>query len=113
MYRGEEVNQMIKSRIMIPAIATILLVGCGGASDGLLDSTESVCDEFAAHARDGLPASERSGVTDSISEVVDNAADGVHDAFAALERTADDSDSAYQLAADAFAQACFDAGWNG
>lgn len=103
---------MIKTQIMIPATVAILAAGCG-ASDDLLDSTESVCHDFAVHAKAGLPADERPGVVDRIGEVIANADEGLRSAYPALERTADANDSAYLLAADAFAQACFDAGWDG
>ena len=93
-------------------VVLALAAGCGGDGE-VLDSTGSVCDQFAAHARAGLPAGERAAVVDSMGEVIGNAAGGVVEAFDGLRDTAGGSDSAYQLAADTFAQACFDAGWDG
>lgn len=88
----------------------MLATGCGG---GVVDSTQSVCDDFAAHAKAGLPKADRAGVVASIGEVIDNANPKVRDAYPPLQRTAAGTDSAYQIAADGFAQACFDAGWKG
>lgn len=97
--------------VLVAAVAALLVAGC--SSGGKVDSTESVCDDFAAHAKAGLPAADRADVVASIGEVVDNAAQGVRDAFSALQRTATESDGAYRIAAGGFAQACVDAGWDG
>lgn len=96
-------------------VLMLALSGCGGDAEGggSLDSTGNVCDSFAAHSRDGLPAAERADVVDSIGEVIDNADQQVQDAYPPLQNTASASDSAYRTAADGFAQACFDAGWDG
>lgn len=89
-------------------LALLLVTGCS-----MPDATELACDDFAAHARDGLPAAERVKTAQSVGEVVGNADQRVRDAHAGLVRTADGSDSSYRLAADTFAQSCFDAGWDG
>lgn len=81
-----------------------VLSGC--SSGGQVDSTGLVCDEFAAFARDGLPAEQRSGVLESMGEVIGNAEQGVQDAYAGLRDGGPGAD-------DVFAQACFDAGWEG
>lgn len=77
----------------------------------MLDPTESVCDEFAAHAKAGLPSTERGEVVTSISKAIGNADEGLRDAFVPLRDSVDGP--GYVAAADAFAQACFDAGWDG
>lgn len=87
--------------------------GGGGGKGPLLDSTDVVCTQFAEHAKAGLPRADRADVVASMGEVIDNADAGVRDAFAPLQRTVGGSDGAYRLAADGFAQACFDAGWKG
>ncbi|MGH9247931.1 MAG: hypothetical protein ACRD0W_00200 [Acidimicrobiales bacterium] len=95
--------------IIIPAAALLLIAGCAD----MLDSTELVCDEFAHHARDGLPAEQREQVVASIGEVIGNADDHLNAGYEALRRTADSPDSSYLMAADMFAQACLDIGWDG
>lgn len=77
----------------------------------MLDSTETVCDEFAAHAKAGLPADQRGDVVTSMSEVIDNSDPALQEAFIPLADAVDGQD--YGAAADAFAQACFDTGWDG
>lgn len=104
-------------KIKAAALAVfVVLAGCGGGAEGdgpLLNSTESVCDDFAAHAKAGLPAAKRAEVVESIGEVVANADQRIRDAYPPLERTKAGTDGAYKIAADGFAQACFDAGWDG
>lgn len=100
------------------AALTVVTAACSSSTEtadsgDLVGSTELVCDEFAAHAKAGLPRDHRADVVTSISEIIDNADGGVRDAFPGLRRTVDRSSSAYRLAADVFAQSCFDAGWDG
>ena len=89
-------------------VVVVLLAGCAAA-----DASEQVCDEFAAHAKNGLLAAERAEVVRSMGEVVGNAVQPLQDAHDGLLRTVSGPDSGYQLAADTFAQACFDNGWEG
>ena len=99
----------------------LLVCGCAGAvlataaacGGGSMDSTDSVCDEFAAHAKAGLPEADRAKVVASMGKVIDNADQKVRDAYPGLQRAVDKPDSTYQKAADVFAQSCFDAGWKG
>ncbi len=96
------------TRGLLAALALLTVMGCAAA-----DSSELACDDFAGHARDGLPAAERAETVRSVGEVVGNADQSLQDAHAGLVRTVGGSDSGYQLAADTFAQACFDNGWTG
>lgn len=89
-------------------MSLLVLAGCAP-----LDAAEAACDEFAAHARDGMPADDRPEVVRSMGEVIGDAPQPLQDGHAGLVRTVGGSDSAYRLAADTFAQACFDLGWNG
>lgn len=89
-------------------VALVLLAGCSG---GEIDSTEAMCDEFAGHAKAGLPEADRLEVARSLAEVRDNADPQVAKASETLTRTANRGDGAYSVAADSFAQACFDSGW--
>lgn len=100
------------------AVLTVL-TGCGGTADpaadgpGALSMTESVCDEFAGHVKDGQPRAGRPEVVRSMSAVMAKADPRLQDAFPVLQRTATGTDGAWKIAADTFAQACFDVGWDG
>lgn len=98
-------------KIILAAVAVLALAGCGEAP--AMDSTELVCDEFAAHAKAGLPEAERTSVVESMGEIIGNADQRVKDAYPGLQNSADEPGEAYQTAADTFAQACMDAGWEG
>lgn len=101
-------------RYVIAAAALVLMAGCGEVNeDGAIDSTEVMCDEFAVHVKNGLPKGKRAEVARSLAEVRSNAAEPVAEASKMLSRTANGPDGAYQIAADTFAQACFDWGWEG
>ncbi|MFW6091367.1 MAG: hypothetical protein ACODAF_05780 [Actinomycetota bacterium] len=95
-------------RTVAAGVAALPLLACSGA-----DATEAVCDEFAAHAEAGLPADQRAEVVEEIGRHIDGAAEIVSSNFDALQRSVDAPDSQYELAADVFAQSCFDAGWDG
>jgi hypothetical protein len=101
------------------AAVLIGLAGCGGSTDGTatgpgaLSMTESVCDEFAGHVKDGQPRAERPEVVRSMSLVMAKADQRLQDAFPVLQRTVAGTDGAWKIAADTFAQACFDVGWDG
>lgn len=96
--------------LILTVAAAVSLAGCSG---GPVDSTGSVCDEFAAFVKDGRPADQRADIVRSIGEVIDNADKKVRDAYPPLTRTVQASGGAQSLADDTFAQACFDAGWKG
>lgn len=85
----------------------LLVAGCSSTP---LDSTESVCDEFAQFIQDGRPADQRPAVVRSMGEVIGNAAQPVQDGHRGLADTVSNP-SAQPLADDTFAAACFDAGW--
>lgn len=91
-------------------VGVLLLAGCGGASEAGGDTTGLVCDDFAAFAQDGRPSDQRSEVVSGIGDLIGNADPGVADAFDGLTATVNNPTEA---ADDAFAQACFDAGWEG
>lgn len=88
----------------------LLLAGCGGGGGS---GTEAACDRFAEHAKADLPADDRAQTVRDVGELLDGAEQAVREGHDALVRTVGGSDSSYQLAADTFAQACFDAGWDG
>lgn len=93
---------------MVVAVA-LTVAGCGGEASAI-DSTESVCDDFAAFIKAGRPADQRSEVVASIGEVIGNADAGVRDAYSTLTNTVN-TPTAQPIADDTFAQSCFDAGW--
>ena len=106
----------MKKTLLLGLLLTAACSSAGAGADGgrgLLDSTETVCDDFAAHAKAGLPADQRLKVVRSIGEVIGNADQRLRDAYPPLQRTAGGTDSSYRLAADGFAAACFKTGWNG
>lgn len=103
----------------------LLLAACGGAStpptaaepapaqDGLSDEGGFVCDDFAAYARDGQPRDQRTQVVSKIGRLVGNAESELQEAHDVLTRSVDAPDSQWTVAADTFAQTCFDLGWDG
>lgn len=99
----------------LPAVllTAVLLAGCGGAGGGTVDSSEFVCDDFAAYARDGQPRDQRSEVVSGMGRLIGNAAPALEEAHGALAQSVDGSESQWSSAADGFAQACFDNGWDG
>jgi hypothetical protein len=105
-----DADRVRKTMIVTLTAAALLTAGCSSSDGELLDSTESVCDDFAGYVRDG---GDRAEVVASIGEVIDNAEAGVRDAYPTLQNTVDGNESAQQLADDTFAQSCFDAGWEG
>ena len=90
-------------------VGVLLLAGCGGEA-AAMDSTEAVCDDFAAFVRDGRPAEQRPDVVRGMGDLIGNADTGVQRGFEALTNTVNDP-TAQPLADDAFAQSCIDAGW--
>jgi hypothetical protein len=97
-------------RLMLAASALGLLAACSSAPP---DSTDSMCTDFAQFIHDGRPADQRADVVRSLGEVVANADQHVQDAYPALTRTVTADVGAQGIADDTFAQACFDAGWEG
>lgn len=95
---------------VVAVVSLFAAAGCS-APDGTINSTGVVCDEFAAYAGGGQPAGQRSEVVTSMGEVIKNADQGVRDSYDGLVRSVDAPESTWVLAADTFAQACFDAGW--
>lgn len=92
--------------------ALLLLAGCGSEGAAATDSTKFVCDDFATFVRDGKPADKRSEVVSDIGELIGNADEKVRGAYDTLTNTVN-TPTAQPLADDTFAQACFDAGWEG
>jgi len=91
------------------AAVALVLTGCSSGGD-MLDSTESVCDEFAAYVRDG---GDRAELVASIGEVIANADQQVRDAYPTLQNTVDATGGATTIADDTFANACLEWGWDG
>jgi hypothetical protein len=75
---------------------------------------EWACDDFAAGYQSALTRQARLTLVDKVAKWAPQSQSGrIAETVALLARTADKSDQAWQIAADAFAQACFDAGWKG
>lgn len=115
-------KRLIGSGATLVALAGISACGDGDAeatppaassSEGGSDATEFVCDDFAKFIRDGRPADQRSEVVSDIGELVADAEPNVQDAYGTLANTVNGTVGSQQIADDTFAQACFDAGWEG
>lgn len=92
-------------------IALFALTGCTTAQ--AMEANELACDEFAAYSKDGMPKDQRSEVVSSIGEIIGNADPQLQDAHDGLVNSVDKPESTWTLAADSFAQTCFDLGWEG
>ena len=101
----------MRTRLALALLALAALTAC--SSGGKVDTTSSVCTDFAKFIHDGRPAAQRADVVRSIGKVVDQADQRVQDAYPTLTRTATGPVSSQQLADDTFAKACLDAGWKG
>jgi len=86
-------------------VAGLALTGCGK------DPGESACEEFAAGFTRALTADERESLAATIAGQIDGAPPRVAEASAALTR-AEGNEDAWIVAADAFSEACAEAGWS-
>ena len=77
------------------------------------NSTEDVCDHFAAYARDGQPRETRVETVAYMTEVISLTEPEIQEAHAILVEMQEAPDSAWTVAADTFAQTCLDSGWDG
>lgn len=112
---------MRHSVVAVAAAAVFALAACGEDEpetvlEGDLDaSAQAACDTFARYWADGHPEENRAEV---IGEVADLAAES---SLEEIQRTAEtmmdaidtDAESFERFAADYFAAACQDAGWEG
>lgn len=82
---------------------------------GLDRSGENACDDFARYIRDGAPRDKRAEVVETVVALArTSSVSRLGETAQLLENVgATGTDGAWQIAADAFAQACFDAGWKG
>lgn len=77
------------------------------------DAGGYVCDDFARYINAGQPVDQRPEVVSKIGGLIVNAEPSLQDAYGTLTRSVEAPPSQWRIAADTFAQACFDAGWNG
>lgn len=99
----------MRKALLVPLLVAVL----AACSSTPVNSTQSVCTDFAKFIKEGRPASQRADVVRSLGKVISQADKKVQDAFPTLTRTVTGTTGAQHLADDTFAQACFDAGWKG
>lgn len=102
---------MKKASLALIAVTALLATGCTTAQ--AMEANELACDEFAAYSKDGMPKDQRSEVVSSIGEIIGNTDPQLQDAHDGLVNSVDKAESSWTLAADSFAQTCFDLGWEG
>lgn len=98
-------------KLVAPVIGLMLLVACSGC--GKVDTTGMVCDDFALFAKSGQPRDQRSQLVSDIAVLIDDANPKVKAKFPLLTKHVDAPAITWSVAADVFAQSCFDAGWTG
>lgn len=82
------------------------------AKSGVDQPGQWACDDFASGYRSAQTRSARVELANEVNEWAPKSKSGrIADMGVILGRGADGSASAWQIGADAFAQACFDAGW--
>lgn len=107
--------------LAIAGIALIALAGCGGGSDKqpadpskLDDAANFACTDFAKGYKSAQTKQARIDLANKVNEwAATSKTERIADLGAALGRGADGSPEAWQLAADAFAARCMEAGWTG
>lgn len=73
------------------------------------------CTDFARYIKAGQPGGQaRLDAVHKVNKWAQKSKSGrIADAGQVIARAANSSDGSWKIAADTFAQACFDAGWNG
>jgi hypothetical protein len=86
----------------------------GDAGPGVLDNAAvRACDDFAAGQASARSNSARLSLADKVTtSAVKSDNDPVRNRAMELGRTADEGNTAWRTASDAFTQACRDAGWS-
>lgn len=101
----------------IIAALALTLTACGSSDDskptGNLDqSGQQACDDFAHGYKTAETRSARIKLADTVNaSAKKSTVDRIPDMGKALTRSADSNNEAWKIGADAFAQACLDAGW--
>jgi len=102
------------------AFAALALTACSSSSDGdkpadptkLDDAASFACDDFAEGYKAAQTTSARVDLANKVNKwAQDSATNGIAEGATILARGSDGGASAWQLAADTFAQSCLDAGW--
>lgn len=106
-------------RTCVAAIGVLLvLAGCGAPEAEQVDPSQLdkpgkfACDDFAEGYQSAQTGQARVELANTVNEWAPKSqTTGLSEAGQALGAASDASASAWQLAADSFAQRCFDAGW--
>lgn len=97
--------------------ALITLTGCSSSEEPadptkLDNSAKLACSDFANGYKAAQTTSARIDLANKVNKWAQSSAtNGIADNATALARGSEGSVSAWQVGADAFAQACLDAGW--
>lgn len=113
----------MRTRTTAAAVTTLLVValtGCSSSDDKPADPTKVddaaslACEDFATGFKAAQTRSARIDLANKVNKWAQSSATNRIAANAtALARGSEGSDAAWQLGADAFAQACLDGGWKG
>ena len=101
------------------ALLALTLTACGSSEEpadpAMLDSSAKLaCSDFASGYKAAQTTSARVDLANKVNKwAQDSATNGIADNATALARGSEGGPDAWQLGADAFAQACLDAGWKG
>ena len=112
----------MNTRIITATVTTLLAVALTGCSSDdepadptkVDDAASFACEDFARGFKAAQTRSARIDLADKVNKWAQSSATNrIADNATALARGSEGSDAAWQLGADAFAQACLDAGWEG
>jgi hypothetical protein len=100
----------------IIALLAVTLTACSSddtTTTGNLDVPgQKACDDFAKGYKDAKAHDDRASLASKVdANAKDSKVDRIPDMSKALTRSLKGSDDAWTIGADAFAQACLDAGW--
>ncbi|MFG2699546.1 hypothetical protein [Streptomyces sp. NPDC048386] len=98
------------------ATTLLTLTACSSSSvttTGNLDIPgQQACNDFATGYKDAATHETRTALASKVeASAKDSTVDRIPDMSKALTRSANSNDEAWKIGADAFAQACLDAGW--
>ncbi|MEE1814224.1 hypothetical protein PUR59_04210 [Streptomyces sp. SP18ES09] len=105
--------------LLATAALALALTACGSSDSDtpadpkkLDDSARLACDDFATDYKAAQTQQARIDLANKVNKwAASSVTNGIADNAKALARGADASAGAWQIGADAFAQACLDAGW--
>ena len=111
----------IRHTIAATAIAALGLTACSSSDSDkpadpkkLDDAASLACEDFASGYKAAQTSSARVDLANKVNKWAQSSkTNGIADNATVLARGSEGSASAWQIAADTFAQSCLDAGWKG